>query len=73
LIVPDASVLAEKVDGILLVVRPDHTSKRSIRLASDQMKRARARILGVVANGVSSQPHYYGSYYQSSKDKKKKK
>jgi capsular exopolysaccharide synthesis family protein len=71
LIVPDASVLAEKVDGVLLVVRTDHTSKRSIHLASEQMKRARARVLGVVANGVSSKPHYYGSYYQSDENHKK--
>ncbi len=73
LIVPDASVLSEKVDGILLVVRADHTSRRSIQMARDQLKRARARVLGVVANGVSSQPHYYGSYYQSEKGRHAKK
>jgi capsular exopolysaccharide synthesis family protein len=70
LIVPDASVLSEKVDGILLIVRADHTSRRAIQMARDQLKRARSRILGVVANGVSSQPHYYGSYYQPKKNKK---
>jgi succinoglycan biosynthesis transport protein ExoP len=70
LIVPDASVLSEKVDGILLVVRADHTSKRAIQMAKDQLTRVRSRILGVVANGVSSQPHYYGSYYQPKKNKK---
>lgn len=73
LIVPDASVLAEKVDGVLLVVRADHTSKRSIINAREQMKRARARILGVVANGVSTQPHYYGNYYHPGKEKKSRK
>lgn len=70
LMVPDASVLAAKVDGVLLVVRPDHTSRRGIILARDQMNRVGAKILGVVVNGVSSRSSYYGKYYHSKRSKK---
>jgi len=77
MLVPDTSVLSKKVDGVLLVVRPSHTTRRTIQLARDQLRRAGARILGVVANGVSAQTHYYGGYYHSrsteKSDRKKRK
>ena len=65
LMVPDTSVLATKVDGVVLVIRPSHTTKRTVQMARDQLKRAGANILGVVANGVTGQSHYYGGYYHN--------
>ncbi len=68
-IVPDTSVMATKMDGVLLVVRPMHTNRRMILMARDQLKRSGARILGVVANGVTAQAHYYGGYYHDKSTK----
>jgi capsular exopolysaccharide synthesis family protein len=52
LIVADAKVIAPKVDGVLLVVRPGHT-RRSLALgAAEQIKLAGARVVGVVLNRI---------------------
>ena len=64
-IVADAMVMASKVDGVLLVVRPGHT-RRSLALgASEQLKRAGARVVGVVLNRIPLRgaDYYAGSSY----------
>ena len=51
-IVADAMVMASKVDGVLLVVRPGHT-RRSLALgALEQIKLAGVRVIGVVLNRI---------------------
>ena len=51
-IVADAMVIASKVDGVLLVVRPGHT-RRSLALgALEQIKLAGAKVVGVVLNRI---------------------
>lgn len=49
----DASMLAARVDGVLLVVRAGHTRREPAQRARDQLERVRARLLGVVLNGVA--------------------
>jgi succinoglycan biosynthesis transport protein ExoP len=59
-IVSDAMMLAAKVDGVLVVVRPGHTRKKFALAMMEQLRRADARILGVVLNRI---PHRGAEYY----------
>ena len=64
-LVADAMVMASKVDGVLLVVRPGHT-RRSLALgASEQIKLAGARMVGVVLNRIPLRgaDYYAGQSY----------
>ena len=82
-IVSDAMVMASKVDGVLLVVRPGHT-RRSLALgAVEQLKVAGARVVGVVLNripvrgadyyaGKSYAYTYYTSNYGGDRESKEK-
>jgi capsular exopolysaccharide synthesis family protein len=71
--VSDALVLASKVDGVLLVVRPGHTRQSLARSAMAQIKQAHTRLVGVVLNRIplKGADYYAGksslvSYYLSS-------
>lgn len=46
----DASVLASKVDGVVMIVRLGHTLERPARAMMEQLRRAGARMVGVVLN-----------------------
>ena|SRR3990172_1033934 len=59
-IVADAMILASKVDGILMVVRPGHTRQSLARIAIDQIKVAGAKLVGVVLNRI---PRRDADYY----------
>jgi succinoglycan biosynthesis transport protein ExoP len=59
-IVSDALMLAAKVDGVLVVIRPGHTRKKIALAMMEQLNRADARILGVVLNRI---PHRGAEYY----------
>jgi receptor protein-tyrosine kinase len=48
--VTDASVLAPKVDGVVLVARIQHTTRDRIRRAKSTLERVNATVLGVVPN-----------------------
>jgi len=62
-LVADASILAARVDGVLLVLRPGNTQMDAALSSIEQMKRAGANVLGVVFNRIPrSQPYYYGGY-----------
>jgi capsular exopolysaccharide synthesis family protein len=60
LVVSDALMLATKVDGVLVVIRPGHTRKKYVLAMMEQLNRADARILGVVLNRI---PHRGAEYY----------
>ncbi len=62
-LVADASVLASKVDGVLVVVRPEHTRKELVAGMREQLTRVGARVLGVVMNRVTAKSDLYTSYY----------
>jgi succinoglycan biosynthesis transport protein ExoP len=63
----DTSLLASKVDGILLVIQPGRTSQEKVRAMKDQIDRSGTKIIGVALNNVSIRDaRSYGGYYYSS-------
>jgi capsular exopolysaccharide synthesis family protein len=62
-LVADASILASRVDGILLVIRPGKTPMDTALSTLEQIKRSGGRIVGVVMNRIPrNRPYYYGGY-----------
>lgn len=59
-VVTDSTVLAAKVDGVLLVIQPGKTHAEAARTMLAQLNRAGAHVVGVVLNRV---PRSTGSYY----------
>jgi len=49
----DASVLASKADGVIVIVRPGTTSRNGARAMQAQLERAGASVLGMVLNRAS--------------------
>lgn len=64
LAVTDSQLLANKCDGVILVVVSEKTHKNRALRAKKQLERTRCRILGVVLNKVKdSNKKYYREYY----------
>ncbi|WP_213422560.1 CpsD/CapB family tyrosine-protein kinase [Bhargavaea massiliensis] len=62
--VTDAQILANKVDGTLLVVNTGVTEKDNVDKAKELLGKAQARILGAVMNNFKlDNDHYYYQYY----------
>ena len=61
--VSDAMAVADKVDGILLVVRQNYCDRISLGNAARQFDFIQAKILGVVFNCTSEHGHGYGKKY----------
>jgi len=61
--VTDAVVLSSKVDGVLLVVRSEATTKQSLLRARDVLVRANANIAGFIVNAVDLNSWDYHQYY----------
>ena len=53
--VTDATILATRVDGVLLVVDSGRTRRDPARRAADQLQRVGARLLGVVLTNVKAE------------------
>jgi capsular exopolysaccharide synthesis family protein len=60
--VTDAAVLAQAVDGVLLVLKAGDTRHEAARHAVESLRQVGANLVGVVLNAV---PTYSGSYYHS--------
>lgn len=58
--VTDAVVLAPRSEGVLLVVRANHSERGSVLYAVDQLQYAKAKILGFVLNDVDMENTRYG-------------
>jgi succinoglycan biosynthesis transport protein ExoP len=76
--VADASALASRVDGVLLVVNPGEADRRSLEHAVAQLHKAGGRLLGTVMNAVGPGTGYgygydydYDYYYAEEKDNRK--
>jgi capsular exopolysaccharide synthesis family protein len=70
----DVSNLAPYVDGVIMVVRANHTSGRVARAALDILYQRKTNLLGVVFNAVrtrSSEYYYYHYKDYYAKDLKK--
>ena len=67
----DTPVLAQFVDGVVLVLAAESTTRPSIQRSMDQLTSVGGRILGAVLNKVDLRrnsyyySHYYGEYYRS--------
>ena len=63
----DALLLAPQVDGVVLVVEAGKTNRNILRDATQQLRNAQAKILGVLLNRADLSQgdyyHYYKSYY----------
>lgn len=65
-VVTDAAILSRYVDGVLLVVRADETTKQALNLSKKNLEDVNATILGVVLNDYNAKNHSYGNgYYYS--------
>jgi polysaccharide biosynthesis transport protein len=62
----DASVLAARADGVLLVVQSNKTQINAAMAMVDQFKRVGARVVGVALNRINTKESYY--YYGPLKD-----
>lgn len=68
LITSDSFALAAKVDGVVIIVNQGQTKSSALLTALEQLKFARAKIIGYVMNGVTKNSAYY-NYYQKKSDK----
>jgi len=57
---PDSKTVSDLCDGLLMVVRADHTPRADVEAALDILDRR--RLLGLVLNGSDSTRHGYGYY-----------
>jgi polysaccharide biosynthesis transport protein len=64
LVVPEAAILSKQADGVLMVVRAEHTEREVARRAAHQLTALGARIVGTVLNGAVGQAAKYGAYYK---------
>lgn len=76
--VTDASILANFVDGVVVVLSANESTKEVAKSALESLARVQAKVLGVVLNSVdlskesSYYYHYYYYYYGEDGGKKKK-
>lgn len=67
-VVADSTVLASKVDGVLLVIQPGKTHAEAAKTMLAQLDRAGAHVVGVVLNRVSRKTSSYYGYYRYESD-----
>ena len=62
--VPDATMLSSQVDGTILVISAEDTSRAAVHHAVEQLNKAGANIIGMILNRARrSTARYYGGYY----------
>lgn len=64
--VTDPLIIANRMDGVVLVLQVGQTRKAAVKHAQDLLQRARARVIGVVFNRVQQRKtgyYYYHNYY----------
>jgi capsular exopolysaccharide synthesis family protein len=70
--VTDAAVLAQEMDGVILVLASGEVNKDFAIRAKEQLDKVGAKILGAVLNKVDMKSNdYYYRYYSSGKEKHK--
>ncbi len=73
LAVADASILAAKVDGTMLVVDSGRTRSPALQRAKEALARSKTHLLGAVLNKLKRRGGgYYYYYYSSDGDRKKR-
>jgi len=73
--VTDASIIAQEVDGVILVLASGEVNKEYAQRAKEQLDKVGAKILGAVLNKVDlkTSEYYYYYYYHGSDEPTKKK
>ena len=69
--VTDPGILASQADGVLLVVRAGKTQRKTVMEAQEQLKKAKANLIGCVLTHVEYYLpgyHRYYHYYRSAKE-----
>lgn len=61
----DALLLGAQVDGVLLVVKTGHTNRNTVKDTVQQLRNAKANLLGVLLNQADIRKDNYYKYYQS--------
>jgi capsular exopolysaccharide synthesis family protein len=61
--ISDTTILAARVDGVLLVARPDYTKKDALWAVREQLQRIGVKLIGVVINGIPAGYNHYSGYY----------
>lgn len=61
-IVSDPSVLAAKVDGVVIILQPGKTDFGTLQAMVEQLRHVEANIVGVVLNRIRSGGGIYGTY-----------
>jgi capsular exopolysaccharide synthesis family protein len=71
----DVSLIGNKLDGIVLVVRPGRAIKDGLRIVVENLKTVGIKILGVIVNGVDEKnsSYYYHYYYYYNEEGKRQK
>ncbi len=66
-IITETSILADKADGLLLVVRPGFTREGKIKAMIEQIERVGAKVIGIALNQIPQHhmPSYGGYLYNS--------
>jgi capsular exopolysaccharide synthesis family protein len=62
LVASDASILASKVDGVLLVLRAGSTESKAAKDAIEALVQVKAKLIGIVLNSVSDRKRGYNYY-----------
>lgn len=72
--VTDAAIIAQEVDGVILVLASGEVNKEYALRAKEQLDKVGAKILGAVLNkaDMNTSEHYYYYYYHGSDAPKKK-
>ncbi len=73
--VTDATVLASRADGVILVIKAGATSRRVLQRGVRQLEDVQARVIGAILNQVDVRkstyyysPYYYAHYYGDDKE-----
>lgn len=61
-IVSDALAISSMLDGMLLVIRENYTSKKDLDRCVNQLKLSNVKVLGCVMNVIKSEKKRYGKY-----------
>ncbi len=60
---PDAMALSQHVDGVILVLRANHTKLTAARQALERLQKVKAPVIGLAITDIDINSSTYGGYY----------
>ncbi|MEG1772250.1 MAG: CpsD/CapB family tyrosine-protein kinase [Clostridia bacterium] len=69
----EAALIAARADATIIIIAPGMTDIEKVKGVLEQLKKANARVLGAVLNGIEVERtnYHYDYYYYGNRDKKK--